>query len=842
MTAVSKGRRFYVALILLAIGLPLVATTVMYAVFSSRATADAYIIAKKRTNRVAGDIGQWLALQARGVELAAEQIALMGDTPDQGQLLTVLRGAHAVSPWLSSVFYGTVGDRLFVVPEWEPPPGWDWRLRPWYIKATEQRGLIFTDPFLYARRDVMIVTAAQAVYSPEGHLLGVVGASIELGALTSLLRDTPITQGSASMLLDGDNVITASQETLAEDWRAMVEAGLPLLGAGQKYVGTGVLRDRILYVPVPHTGWHLAAYIPWEDIFPHARSLWLYVGLIGLSLTGMTVGLAYFYHGYVSAPLIGLEQAVNSLHIREDCFDRIPPVRRPGRFAALVNSINDLLDRAESYYLEVHTAKIEMEAMNTRLEVAVTEEREAREELEVRQGYWRALFENAKDAIVMADASCRISAVNDAFLRLFEWEPEALLGQNIDEVLASHRWEEGLSLSRRMAVGIGDFPTTRMTSSGQEIEVEISVVPIRALGRVEGAYAIYRDVRARREAERQMQKLSQYDQRTGVYNRAFFDTTLRELEQSGAFPVGVVLGDANGLKLVNDAFGHALGDEVLRLAAEALRVCARPGDIVARVGGDEFAMILPDTTESEAEALVLRIEAECRARSEGLKQISITFGVSCKTKASDNLSKLFVQAEDRMYRRKLREGKSVRGSLITSLMRALEEKTRDTTAHSDRMGELARGLAKRLGLTGSALDDIFLLATLHDIGKIGVPDHILNKPSHLSPEEWEVMKKHSEIGYRIAGATVELAHVAEGILHHHERYDGTGYPYGLAGENIPLVARIISVVDAYDAMTNVRSYRSSLPHAEAIDNIRAGSGAQFAPNVVEAFLAMMAEL
>lgn len=842
MAAVSRGKRFYVALIVLAIGLPLLATTVMYAVFSPRVTEDAYIIAEKRVNRVAREIGYWLATEARGVELAAAQIALMGEPPDEAELLVLLRGVHAASSVLRSVSFGTVDNRLFTTGGFVPPPGWDLRLRPWYIKATATPGLAFTDPFLHAGGDATIVTVAQAVYSQAGALLGVVVADIELGTIARFLADTPITPNSASLLYNGDSLITSARETIDNALLTAVERHLPFSGTAQAYVGTGWLRDRMIYVPVPRLGWHLVAYTPWEDFFPHAQSLWLYVGLIGMSGVGLMLGLGSFYYGQVSAPLLALEQSINSLHIRDDCFDRIPAVARPGRFAALVGSINDLLDRAQAYYLEVHAAKVEMEAMNTRLEVAVTEEREAREELEVRQGYWRALFENTRDAIAVVDMSRSITAVNDAFLRLFEWKSEDVIGRDIDIQIASHRLDEARFLSWQTTVGVTDFPTTRLTGSGQEIDVEISIVPIRALGHVEGAYAIYRDVRSRRAAEREMQKLSQYDQLTGVYNRAYFDNSLRNLEQSGAVPISLLLGDTNGLKLVNDAFGHALGDEVLRLSADALRACARPGDIVARVGGDEFAMILPNTTEAEAEALAACIETGCRERSEGLRQLSIAFGVSCKTSATDNLFALFVQAEDRMYRRKLREGKSVRGSLITSLMRALEEKTRDTSAHSDRMGDLARDLARRLGASGSDLDDIYMLATLHDIGKIGVPDHILNKPSQLSPEEWEIMKKHSEIGYRIAGATVELAHLAEGILHHHERWDGTGYPYALTGQDIPWPAQIISVVDAYDAMTNPRAYRGALSHTEALECIRAGSGKQFAPHVAEAFLAMMAEL
>ncbi|MBT9177558.1 MAG: Methyl-accepting chemotaxis protein PctA [Firmicutes bacterium] len=282
MAAVSRGRRFFVALIFLAVGLPLLATTVMYAVFSARVTADAHIIAEKRVNRVAKEISHWLAVEARGVELAAAQIALIGQTPDKSKLLSLLRGVYDASSALRSVNFGTVDNRFFTTGDFVPPPGWDLRLRPWYIKATAERGLVFTDPFLHASGDAMIVTAAQAVYSQEGALLGVVVADIALGTIARFLVNTPITEGSASLLYNGGTLITSARDTVDDPLLAVVERHLPFADAGQEYVGTGVMRDRILHVPVHPTGWHLVAYLPWEDFFPHARTLWLYMGLIGV--------------------------------------------------------------------------------------------------------------------------------------------------------------------------------------------------------------------------------------------------------------------------------------------------------------------------------------------------------------------------------------------------------------------------------------------------------------------------------------------------------------------------------------------------------------------------------
>jgi HD-GYP domain-containing protein (c-di-GMP phosphodiesterase class II) len=169
-------------------------------------------------------------------------------------------------------------------------------------------------------------------------------------------------------------------------------------------------------------------------------------------------------------------------------------------------------------------------------------------------------------------------------------------------------------------------------------------------------------------------------------------------------------------------------------------------------------------------------------------------------------------------------------------VRTLRERSHETGQHTQRLRRLVMELGHAIGLTESQLDELSLLAALHDIGKIGIPDDILMKPGPLSAKEWKVMLKHAEIGFRIAQSFHALAHISDAILAHHERWDGTGYPQGLKSDRIPLIARILSIVDAYDVMTHGRSYQKPVSPGQALEELRAKAGTQFDPELVKIFV------
>lgn len=345
-----------------------------------------------------------------------------------------------------------------------------------------------------------------------------------------------------------------------------------------------------------------------------------------------------------------------------------------------------------------------------------------------------------------------------------------------------------------------------------------------------------RDITEQKQAEARIKYLSFYDDLTGLFNRAFFEEELRRLDTERQLPISLILIDVNGLKFVNDAFGRSEGDRILIDTTRIIEESCRREDIVCRWGGDEFIILLPQCSEEDAEKICRRIKTAPLKNDRNLIPISLAMGKATKREISQNIQGVLSDAEDRMCRNKLLESKSSRNSVLASLQKTLQERTHETEEHELRLQNLALKIGRTIGLSGNELDELVLLAALHDIGKIAVPDHILKKPGPLSTEEWVIMKRHTEIGYRIALASPELASISELILTHHERWDGAGYPKGLKGKEIPLLSRILSIIDAFDAMTNNRPYRKAISKENAFAELNHNAGAQFDPELVEIFI------
>ncbi|MBM7582703.1 diguanylate cyclase (GGDEF)-like protein [Caldicoprobacter guelmensis] len=336
--------------------------------------------------------------------------------------------------------------------------------------------------------------------------------------------------------------------------------------------------------------------------------------------------------------------------------------------------------------------------------------------------------------------------------------------------------------------------------------------------------------------------LSYSDLLTGLYNRRFVEEEFARWQASPrGFSIAVIVADINGLKMINDVYGVQEGDNMLKRAARMLAKNCRKTDIVARWDGDEFLILLPQISEQGVEKIIERIKGECSQEKDEKIPLSMAFGYAVKKKPVESLNQIVREAEEMMYRVKLMEERSYRNAIVNSMLMALVTKSAETEEHAERLKDYCLIIGRKMGLSSRELDELALLAILHDIGKVGIRESILQKPGPLTSEEWEEMKKHSEFGWRIAKAIPELTHIAEYILCHHERWDGQGYPRGLKGEEIPLLSRILAVVDAYDAMTSDRVYRKAMPREKAFAELKRNAGTQFDPQVVEVFLELFGE-
>ncbi|HWQ73280.1 MAG TPA: PocR ligand-binding domain-containing protein [Desulfitobacteriaceae bacterium] len=367
-----------------------------------------------------------------------------------------------------------------------------------------------------------------------------------------------------------------------------------------------------------------------------------------------------------------------------------------------------------------------------------------------------------------------------------------------------------------------------------DIEYDNQHKAVRVIGMVQ-------DITDRKKVEEEVVYLSYHDKLTGLYNRRFYEEEIKRLDTERNLPISIIMGDVNGLKLTNDAFGHDKGDELLKKAAKAIQSACRADDIVARWGGDEFVILLPKTNINDAEKIVNRIKESYSNQYVNALSVSISFGWDTKENKDENILTVLKSAEDHMYKHKIIENESMRGNIIGTIIKTLHEKNPREEQHSERVSEICQSIGRVMGFSEIEVNKLKVVGLLHDIGKIAIEEGILNKPGKLTRKEWNEIKRHPEIGYRILTTSHDMLELADCILAHHERWDGKGYPKGLKGEAIPRVARIIALADSYDAMTSERAYKRALSEEEALAEICKNSGIQFDPEIVKIFLERVLE-
>lgn len=343
------------------------------------------------------------------------------------------------------------------------------------------------------------------------------------------------------------------------------------------------------------------------------------------------------------------------------------------------------------------------------------------------------------------------------------------------------------------------------------------------------------DISDRKKTEEEIRFLSYNDKLTGLFNRAYFEKEMNYVDTTSSLPFTFIIGDLNGLKLANDVFGHDEGDRLLIEIAKIIKKSCRETDVISRWGGDEFAILLIGTDEKNARIVCDRIHDNCIRSESGYIKPSIALGLATKTRQSEDITKLMREAEAAMYKNKMQEGKLVRTRILDSLRLELEAKSYENSSHYKLIRELSIKFGEQLNLSVEEIDKLQLLCEYHDLGEITISEGILKKQGELDSADWEEIKKHPETGYRIAKAIPEISHIADNIVKHHERFDGSGYPYGIKGTEIPILSRMFSIIDAYASMTQDISYRIPKSSSEALEELKNCASTWFDPILVDEF-------
>ena len=541
---------------------------------------------------------------------------------------------------------------------------------------------------------------------------------------------------------------------------------------------------------------------------------------------------------------------------------------------ALLAQLADVVMRE----VEMHQTQAELEAhiiqrtaalehANQELRAQGAERKEAQRRLEESRQRYRSLFEQNNDAVYSFNQEGRFLSANAACEALSGYSRQDLLQMSFRELIVQEDVNRALGMFEKALRGEAQHDEIVIIHrDGHRVEISVSKMPIVVGGNVVGVYGISRDVTARKALERERERLlteaierAERDPLTGLLNhRAFhkrFRDGLARAQQAGQ-PLTVALLDLNDFHFFNDVYGHIAGDDVLRRVAETLQEMSEPGAnvVLARYGGDEFALLQPWGSQAETEALAQSLAARLDALEYSPpgypSTIPLTLSIGAACFPEDGMTRLDILgiAEARLRRAKsggdaqaerLRAAlaRSVEGfTMLDALVTAVDSKDGYTRRHSEDVLVHCAEIARALGLDEKTQQVVAAAALLHDIGKIGVPDVILRKPGRLTDDEFQAIRQHPQMGAVIVQAVPGFEEMLDAIRHHHERWDGGGYPFGLRGAETPLIARLMAVADAYSAMTTDRPYRKGMSAAQAQAVLAQGTGTQWDPQCVAAFL------
>ena len=452
---------------------------------------------------------------------------------------------------------------------------------------------------------------------------------------------------------------------------------------------------------------------------------------------------------------------------------------------------------------------------------------------------YQFITDKLEDIVFLQDENFCIFYINESISRLLGWNQQDLMHQ---EAFSLYHPEDREKVAEAMQT---------LKESSQEIVFEVrmrhhdsyylwveSRTRMFSYDTKRVIMSINRDISQRKQTEEQIKFMTFHDSLTGLFNRNYFEQEMRRVAESRYSKAGLIICDVDCLKFINDTLGHKSGDTLIQAAGATLLSSFRVSDMVARIGGDEFAVLLPDASQKDLDQAVKRIQKNMRrfSRQNPEFPLHMSIGFSLADEPPFDMQALFKQADDAMYQNKLYSKRMHKSDAFHILMTILKKREPDTEKRRAQLESILQEMSNSLKISDQDRDFLLLFAKVYNIGLLGVPQEIVAKDSSLSPEERQTLRQQAETAYRIAQHTSELQPIADWIYKQHEWWNGQGYPTGTSGEDIPLPSRIMAVARAYTAMTTSRPYRPAKSHAQALAELQKGAGTQFDPQLVQTFI------
>ncbi len=727
---------------------------------------------------------------------------------------------------------------------------YDCRTQPWYTAAVKAKGTAFAQVYLDYTAYELMVSAGRPLYDEAGELLGVLVADIRLSDLARRLWDAA---GA-----DKGYAFVVEKKTGALIANSIGYANFSFTHSG------GYKRYTLDDIKMPAVAQAFEQYKleASPELFVRTKDVNLYVNARGYQREGLDwVILTAIPESFLMAEVIRniertiflviiaivlslaiyiviarrLFQPMNNLlevaeHIASGNLSERASVVRQDEIGRISCAFNQTADKM--LYLINH-----LEDM-VKLKTA---------DMEGSKNQLRLLLDSTAEAIYGVDLDGNCTFCNKNCLKVLGYAGEnELLGKNMHRTMHHTKAdgtpfpaeECGITNAVRLGVGKNADDEVFWRADGSWFFAEYHAYPQIQEGRVIGAVITFMDITQRKKHDEQIRYLSSHDVLTGLFNRGYFQEAIKQMDVPANLPLSVVFADLNGLKMTNDIFGHEAGDALIIKAAEILILSCRADDMVARIGGDEFVLLLPGTDMESAQTIIDRIRLGFADARVAAVKCSISLGCDTKESPDTPIEETIANAENMMYKDKTLNRKLVNKGMIDTIMETLHEKSPKEKQHSIGVSGLCERIGAAMHMTDADVAKLRRAGYLHDIGKITLNEHVLHWDDLTEPER-EKIQQHSAVGYRILNLFDDTLDLAEGVYSHHERWDGAGYPKGLKGNDIPLISRVISIAETYDRVFNDTALGEHIRKEMALDVIRQGAGKQFDPLISESFIEMI---